>query len=393
MMVDATASIVTLLRDLVAVHSRGSADDYGAVTDVVVGWLGAAGIAAQRLESVAGTPTGIVVDIGRPPGDGPRYVLNATLDTAGFGDLSNWSSDPVTALLRDGWLYGRGSADSKAGASVFCHVARDLFAERDRLAGTLTLLFDLEEHTGAFAGVQRFISTLAPGAMPRAVYIGYPGNDRIVVGGRGFERAIVTVHGRAAHAGSSQRRGSNAVLRAARLAADLAVYALPASTTPDFPLPPQLTITAVAGGEGFSMVPDACSLNVDIRLTPTFTAALARRTLAYAVEVFDAAAPDERKTRIEWIPGWPAYRLDDDEPAVRALHVAACAAFGREVPTGTAGPSSVGNYLATLGVPATSGFGVSYRNLHAPDECIEVASIEPVYGAYRCALRSLLGIA
>jgi succinyl-diaminopimelate desuccinylase len=391
--VDATVSILTLLRDLVAVPSRGGADDYGPVTDVVVRWLGAAGIAAQRLQSVAGTPTGIVVDIGRPPGDGPRYVLNATLDTAGFGDLSNWGSDPVTAELRDGWLYGRGSADSKAGAAVFCHVARDLFVERARLAGTLTLLFDLEEHTGAFAGVQRFTSTLDPGAMPRAVYIGYPGNDRIVVGGRGFERAIVTVHGRAAHSGSSQRHGSNAVLRAARLAADLAAYPLPVTTTPDFPLPPQLTITAIAGGEGFSMVPDACSLNVDIRLTTTFTAALARRTLAQAVEVFDAAAPDERKTRIEWIPGWPAYRLDDNEPAVRALQVAACVAFGRDVPTGTAGPSNVGNYLATLGVPATSGFGVTYRNLHAPDECIEVASIEPVYGAYRSAVRSLLGIA
>ena len=390
---DATPSILTLLRDLVAVPSRGGADDYGPVTDVVVDWLRVAGIAARRLEPLGGPQAGIVVDIGRPPGDGPRYVLNATLDTAGFDDLSSWSREPVSAELRDGWLYGRGGADSKAGASIFCHVARDLFAERDRLEGTLTLLFDLEEHTGAFAGVQRFIGTLPRGAMPRAVYIGYPGNDRIVVGGRGFERAIVTVYGRAAHSGSSRRHGSNAVVRAARLAADLAASPLPAVTTPEFPLPPQLTITAIEGGEGFSMVPGACSLNVDIRLNTTFTSALARRWLADAVEAFDAAAPDQRKTRIEWIAGWPAYRLDDNEPAVRVLHVAACAAFGRDVPTGIAGPSSVGNYLATLGVPATSGFGVTYRNLHAPDECIEVASIEPVYRAYRGAVRSLLGIA
>jgi succinyl-diaminopimelate desuccinylase len=391
--VEATPSILTLLRDLVAVPSRGGADDYGPVTDVVVRWLDVAGIAAQRLESVGGTQAGIVVDIGRPPGEGPRYVLNATLDTAGFGDLESWSSDPATAELRDGWLYGRGSADSKSGAAMFCHVARDLFAERDRLEGTLTLLFDLEEHTGAFAGVQRFISTLAPDAKPRAVYIGYPGNERIVVGGRGFERAIVTVHGRAAHSGSSRAHGSNAVLRAARLAAELDALSLPAVTTPEFPLPPQLTITAIEGGDGFSMVPDACSLNVDMRLTMTFDAALARRTLAHAIDAFDAAAPGERKSRIEWIPGWPAYRLAENDPAVHALHEAARAAFGREIPTGIAGPSSVGNYLATLGVPATGGFGVTYRNLHAPDECIEVASIEPVYRAYRAAVRSLLGVA
>jgi succinyl-diaminopimelate desuccinylase len=391
--VDATSSILSLLRQLVAVPSRGGADDYGPVTDVVLQWLDGAGIPAQRLESIAGTPAGIVVDIGRAPGNGPRYVLNATLDTADFGDLSTWSADPTTAELRDGWLYGRGSADSKSGAAIFCHVARDLWPDRERIDGTLTLLFDLEEHTGAFAGVQRFMSMLANDARPRAVYIGYPGNDRIVVGGRGFERAIVTVHGRAAHSGSSRHHGTNAVERAADLVKALAGLALPSAGTTDFPLPPQLTVTAIEGGEGFSMVPDACSINVDIRLATTFDAGLARRMLSNAVDAFDAEAQDERKSRIEWIPGWPAYRLADDEPAVSALHEAARAAFSRDVPIGIAGPSSVGNYLATLGIPATGGFGVTYRNLHAPDECVEVASIEPVYRAYRAAVRRLLRIA
>jgi succinyl-diaminopimelate desuccinylase len=327
------------------------------------------------------------------PGDGPRYVLNATLDTADFGDLSTWSADPTTAELRDGWLYGRGSADSKSGAAVFCHVARDLWPERARLDGTLTLLFDLEEHTGAFAGVQRFMTTLPAEAKPRGVYIGYPGNDRIVVGSRGFERAIVTVYGRAAHSGSSRHHGCNAVERAAALVGELAALSLPSADTPGFPLPPQLTVTAIEGGDGFSMVPDACSINVDIRLTTTFAVDDARKLLAQAIEAFDARENGERRSRIDWIPGWPAYRLDDDEPSVRALHEAAQGAFGRDVPTGVAGPSSVGNYLATLGVPATCGFGVTYRNLHAPDECIEVASIEPVYRAYRDAVRRLLRVA
>ena len=62
----------------------------------------------------------------------------------------------------------------------------------------------------------------------------------------------------------------------------------------------------------------------------------------------------------------------------------------RDLPAAVAGPSSIGNYLATLGIPATSGFGVTYRNLHAADECIQLASIAPTYAAYLGALRELL---
>lgn len=391
--VDTTPSILELLRDLVAVPSRGGVDDYGPVTEVVLRWLGAAGITVQRLETTDGKLVALAADIGRAPGRGPRYVLNATLDTAGCGDLSSWSTNPTGAEIRDGWLYGRGAADSKSGAAIFCHVARDLYAERARIDGTLTLLFDLEEHTGAFSGVQRFMSTVAAGAPPNAVYIGYPGNDRIVVGGRGFERAIITVQGRAAHSGGSRQRGSNAVLRASHLAAELAALSLPALTTPAFPLPPQLTLTAMHGGEGFSMVPDTCLMNIDVRLTTAFVASQAREAIAQAIDAFDNASPDERRTRIEWIPGWPAYRLADDDAAVHTLQDAARQAFGRDIPTAIAGPSNVGNYLATLGVPATSGFGVTYRNLHAADECIDVASIDPVYRTYRTAMRRLLRLA
>ena len=56
-----------------------------------------------------------------------------------------------------------------------------------------------------------------------------------------------------------------------------------------------------------------------------------------------------------------------------------------------AGPSNIGNFLATLGTEATCGFGVAYRNLHGPDEAIDVSSIPAVYDAYRSAARHLLG--
>jgi succinyl-diaminopimelate desuccinylase len=72
------------------------------------------------------------------------------------------------------------------------------------------------------------------------------------------------------------------------------------------------------------------------------------------------------------------------------LRTSAEAAFDRSIPLGVEGPSNVGNSLASVGVPATYGLGVTYRNVHASDECIEVSTIEPVHPTHRAAALRLV---
>jgi succinyl-diaminopimelate desuccinylase len=93
---------------------------------------------------------------------------------------------------------------------------------------------------------------------------------------------------------------------------------------------------------------------------------------------------------MEAVQGWPAYRLSEDAPVYRALRTAAQKVLFRTLPGEVVGPASIGNYLATLNIDATSGFGVRYQNLHAADECIEIASLEPTFKTYLEALRLLL---
>jgi succinyl-diaminopimelate desuccinylase len=54
------------------------------------------------------------------------------------------------------------------------------------------------------------------------------------------------------------------------------------------------------------------------------------------------------------------------------------------------GPSNIGNYLAAQGIPALSGFGVGYRNIHAVDESIDLDTVNPTYDTYYELIKSLL---
>jgi succinyl-diaminopimelate desuccinylase len=384
-------SILDFTAELVRISSRGGIDPYEPVLSSIQNWLSSHDVRARTLNLPNGRSIAVVADVGQP-GRGPRYLLNAPADTADFGDESDWSCNPLEAVIRDGWLYGRGCSDSKAGISIFCHIAVALNAIADRLKGSITLVFDTEEHTGTFLGIRRFFETDAQPSEIAAALIGYPGQDRIIVGCRGFYRAIIRVHGKAAHSGSSRSRGVNAISRAVTLVEKLQRLKLPTTQLATFPLPPQITITELIGGHGFSAVPDLCTMNVDVRLTPTFKMEQARDLLIDSARELDTEGTCPRQTEVEPLGGFDAYVLDASAPVVRALQMSAQRVLGHAIPTSVAGPSSIGNYLSSLDIPATSGFGVIYRNLHAADECIAVESIVPAYRSYYEALEYLLGV-
>ncbi len=388
------ASIVELLGALVRTPSRASEDDLAPVARAIEAWFSERRLPFQRLQGEAGQALGLYAEVrGQQPG--PWIVLDATLDTADFGDPARWTHPPTSAAQADGWLYGRGSADSKGGVALFAHLLQEWAARGPQaMAGRLGVLFDLDEHSGGFGGARAFFGRplgTEPPPRPDVVVIGYPGDDAIVTGGRGFLRARLQIAGVAAHSGAAESRGVNAIERALALGGALAALPLPGPDA-ELGLPPQLTITGIdGGGPGFSQVPDHCELRLDLRLTSALPDADARRLLAATVQQHDARWPQAAPTRIEWIAGWPPYRVPDQHPMVQALRAAGADEHGVALPTRVVGPSNIGNYLASLQVPALCGYGLRGEGIHASDERVALASLAPVYRIYRGALQRLLG--
>lgn len=379
-------SVVALTSELVRVPSRGGIDPYDPVLDCVGSWLGERGLTCQRLTGPGRATVALVCEITGQPG--PRYVLDACLDTAAFGDEAAWKHSPTSGLIDSGWLHGRGASDSKAAVAIFAHIGAHLRENTDRLHGSVVLLFDIDEHTGVFGGAKAYFE--GPGAPEHVdgVMIGYPGLDHLVIGGRGVLRARAHVHGVASHSGGS-RPTPSAISKATELVQALNELPLPHAAGEAFPLPAKLTVTAINGGEGFSTVPDLCSMNIDVRLTPALDDATAANLLRSRVAEVDQRWKNTQPTQLEITTRWPAFALPDTSPMAAAL-IGAAREVGLATKPKIAGPSNIGNYLAGLGIPATAGFGVEYEGLHATDERIRIESMPVVQAVYHQALLELL---
>ena len=140
----------------------------------------------------------------------------------------------------------------------------------------------------------------------------------------------------------------------------------------------------MAGGEGFSIVPDKAVCDLDIRLTRTFDAAQAWRWLGTLARDID---PD---VRIEVVDHWPAYITDPESRLVRSFAMASQEAFGRPLPATLSPLSNIGNLMAARGVPTLCAPGVGFANIHATDESADIDTVLPVYRLYCAAARRFL---
>ncbi|MDJ0383238.1 M20/M25/M40 family metallo-hydrolase [Streptomyces sp. G-G2] len=381
-------SVVELAQDLIRQPSRGGVDDYSPVLGTLEAWLTRRSLPHRRLHDGDGRLVGLLVEIagGRP---GPWWTLDACVDTADFGDDRSWSFPPTVADVHEGWLRGRGAADSKLAASAFCHIAAEVHERAHELAGGLAVLLDVDEHTGGFGGALAYLAD-PDTSIPAGVMIGYPGMDEVVVGGRGLWRATISVHAPSGHSGSS-RTIVGAVSRAAALVQLLDAAQLPQApaTGARFPLPPKLSVTSFHGGQGFSVVPQRCDINIDVRTTPDFDSADAENLVRKTVAEFDAEVPGPQPTDIKVVASWPPFQLGADEQPAAAL-MSAAHRLGTPVRPKTAGPSNIGNLLALHGIPATAGFGLPYEGLHGIDERADLSELPRVYAIYHQAVLDLL---
>ena len=272
-----------MIRQLVAIPSVSSLQPAldqgnGAVCAQLADWLEPLGFSVA-LKPVPGMPGKLNLVARSGPGE-DGLVLAGHTDTVPC-DAALWQSDPFGGELRDGRLYGLGSADMKSFLAVAAHAAARV--DLGRLERPLVILGTADEESG-MGGARALV---AEGERLGArVLVGEPTSLQPVDRHKGVLMERIRVTGRSGHA-SNPAAGLNAIdgmvaaIRAlhgfrARLAAEL----------PDlgFPVPgPTLNLGAIRGGDNPNRICASCELDVDLRLVPGMTTASARAGLRAAV--------------------------------------------------------------------------------------------------------------
>jgi acetylornithine deacetylase/succinyl-diaminopimelate desuccinylase-like protein len=103
-----------------------------------------AGMTNARLLELPGGHPAVFGQIDGPPG-APTVLLYAHHDVQPEGPVDEWDSPPFEPEVRDGRLYGRGSADDKSGVAIHAAALRALRALGGSPAVTVKVLVEGEE--------------------------------------------------------------------------------------------------------------------------------------------------------------------------------------------------------------------------------------------------------
>ena len=252
------------------------------------------------------------------PGGG--IVLSGHTDTVPW-DGQAWTVDPLSAVVRDGRLYGRGSADMKSYIGLVVARTRE-WLEAD-LPFALHYAFSYDEEVGGF-GAQVLIKDLQEaGVAPRICLIGEPTGMIPAIAHKGVHRWRCCVRGKAAHS-SLTPQAVNAVEAAARVVAHISGIAAdlrdhePRQAGFDVPYS-TAAVCVFEGGIADNVVPEDCRFNYEFRDLPgSDVPALQGRVTGYAASLEPAmkAVDPDSGFRFETICSMPSFKANPGEPAV-----------------------------------------------------------------------------
>ncbi|UCE99588.1 MAG: M20 family metallopeptidase [Planctomycetota bacterium] len=286
-----------------------------------------------------------------------------------------WKVPPFEAIERDGRIYGRGSADMKGGITAVVTALRQLVDSGVKLEGDIILVAVAGEETDS-CGAKRFMRDLG-GGLPElcGVIIPEPTDFEVVTAHRGMLWLKVKTRGKAAH-GSTPQLGTNAISSMRAVLNELENYKIPFE-------PHKLlggcsmSINTISGGREINVVPDECSIGIDIRTLPGQNHQEIIADLERLFAKSKQANPDF-KAEVSVIREVGALETDSSCDFVKEFCSVVGAGGTRAVGFTTDGPNFVG-----LGAPVVI-FGPGKSELcHKPNEYIELVDLEKAVEYYK----------
>ena len=224
---------------------------------------------------------------GRQPG----LIYICHMDTVMLGDGWNEDTPPLGAVVKDGRMYGRGACDMKSGLACALEAFAEMVREagrRERLPKRSFSFIGTVDEEDFMRGVE---DAIAQGWVGREDWIldTEPTDGRIQAAHKGRTWFELTIKGVTAHA-SNPWKGADAIAAMAEAVSSIRRAVKECPSHEDMGIS-TVTFGQITGGCRPYVVPDSCTVWIDMRLVPPTDSKAARAIVEEAVRKAQAEVP------------------------------------------------------------------------------------------------------
>ncbi len=318
--------------------------------------------------------------------DGPKILLNGHVDVVP-ADPTGWSHDPFKPVVKNGKIYGRGSADMKGSDACEIYSIKALLETGVKFSGSISPTFTTDEEVGGYSGVNYLIDKHVITRDVDYCLSSDSGIEGLHIASLGDAEYLITVHGKPAHSGRGWT-GVNAIEYGASLIEELKKLGVTVSkrrsridAEPIWgtkKMRPGLYVNTAKGGLKGNIIPDTFEILVDRRFIPEEKAGRVQKEVERVVKEF-AAKHREVKVSFKPVLGYDPMYTAPNNRLVQTVRRVARKVLGRNVPLcGSQGSTDVAAVTA-LGVPvAVLGATRQDSNIHGIDEHVRINDLVSV---------------
>ena len=255
-------------------------------------------------------------------GNGKKVIaLDGHIDTVDLGNRENWSFDPLSGEVKDGFVRGRGSVDQKGGPAAFVTAGKILKEIGLTNDATIYCIGSVMEED--CDGLCWKYIVEEDHIKPDCVIVTEPTNLNIYRGHRGRIEIEVSFYGVSAH-GSAPERGKNAIYMASKAALEIEKLNERLDTD-SFLGKGSVTISEfVSSSPSLCAVADFAKIHLDRRLTWGEDKALAVRQVEEIVKGMNAKVEilnykEKGYTGKEYgmEKYYPTWKLEESHPVIQ----------------------------------------------------------------------------
>lgn len=196
---------------------------------------------------------------------GKKLMFNGHIDVMPADETEEWTTPPFEPAIRDGKMYGRGTADMKSGLMASVMAVKLLQDAGAELPGVVEITSVCDEEGGGNGSMQAIMS----GERADGVVVCEPTSDELILAHMGFVFFRVEFEGRACHSGG-KKNGVSAIDKAIKVMNALNEKEHDWLLTYKHPLlpAPNLNVGVIRGGSAGSTVAGDCLFETCVHYLP-----------------------------------------------------------------------------------------------------------------------------